>query len=208
MEPHITNVANAAKIWTWLNERGGLAIWESINLSNLGATWTTPANDKDGEPTKKPTWQAGETPRIITDPAEVLVSIDREVKRFRVGIRLGSQGMTYKVTDGGSRRIRKEVAKAGKNAYHLFDYETQEAVIMASDKTVPIAEYISAHPVDFEVQNEGTIFLLHPKTQAALDWAKEHLPEDVQRFGEAYVVEHRYIQNIVDGAKNDGLTVE
>lgn len=55
---------------------------------------------------------------------------DIEVKRFHIGLRMGSQGLIVKVTDGGTRRIRHEVAKAGDGAYYTFDYGTQEAVIM------------------------------------------------------------------------------
>jgi hypothetical protein len=53
-----------------------------------------------------------------------------EVKRFRVGIRLGAQGFKVKVTDGGTRRIWREIAKAGEGSFCEFDYMTQEAVIM------------------------------------------------------------------------------
>jgi hypothetical protein len=59
--------------------------------------------------------------------------------------------------------------------------------------------------VDFTVQNEGSIFLLHPHTQAAQDWISEHIPPDAQRFGSAVVIEHRYICDIVDGIHVDGL---
>ena len=59
---------------------------------------------------------------------------DIEVKRFRVGVRWGSQGFMLKVTDGGTRRIWKEVSKAGEGAYYRFDYMTQEAVIMKPAK--------------------------------------------------------------------------
>jgi hypothetical protein len=58
----------------------------------------------------------------------------KEVKRFRVGIRMGSQGLRVKVTDGGSRRIRREVAKAGAGATYTFDYMTQEAVILVPEE--------------------------------------------------------------------------
>lgn len=61
---------------------------------------------------------------------------------------------------------------------------------------------------DFRVENHGTIFLLRPETDAAKEWCAEHLPEDAQRFGTAYVVEHRFITPIVEGALADGLTVE
>ena len=60
---------------------------------------------------------------------------------------------------------------------------------------------------DFSVQNEGTIFLLIPHTDIANTWIEEHIPEDAQRFGGGIVVEPRYILDIVNGIKNDGLEV-
>lgn len=142
--PHVVTTENAAKIYNWLLTRGGIAIWESIDLSDPSASWTTPLKNADGTPATKPHWKAASTPsRVITDPAEVLVSTDIEVKRFRVGVRAGSQGMSLKVTDGGSRRIRREVAKAGEGAFHVFDYESQEAVILKPAKIVPLIEVVA-----------------------------------------------------------------
>lgn len=149
MDKHIVSADNAAKIWGWLQTRGGIAIWQSINLSNPGASWTTPATHQDGTQVTKPTWQAANTPhRIITDPADVAVSVDKEVTRFHVAVRRsGAMGLTIKVTDGGSRRIRAAVAKAGEGAYHSFDYETQEAIILApTGPAIPIADFISNQP--------------------------------------------------------------
>ena len=60
---------------------------------------------------------------------------------------------------------------------------------------------------DFEVQNEGSIFLLRPCTLAARAWIAVHIPADAQYFGDAVVVEHRYILDIVDGIIADGLRV-
>jgi hypothetical protein len=61
---------------------------------------------------------------------------------------------------------------------------------------------------DFSVQNEGTIFLLYANTEAARDWVKEHLPEDRMTWAaNGTVIEHRYICDIVDGIKCDGLEV-
>lgn len=144
MEKHITSSESAAQIWKWLNTRGGIAIWRSLDLSGLGESWTTPARTVSGEPMGKPTWKSANAPdRIITDPAEVVVSVDKEVKRFRVAVRFGRQGMSLKVTDAGSERIRREVVRAGAGAYHRFDYSTQEAIIMAPEgEPVPIAEYM------------------------------------------------------------------
>lgn len=143
MTPHRVTAANAAKIYKWLTTRGGVAVWDSINLSNPGASWTTPALTEDGQPMTKPTWQAANAPaRIITDPAEIVVDVPKLVKQFHVGVRMGSQGLSLKLTDGATRRVRREVAKAGDNAWYEFDYGLQDALIFVPDRTVPIAEFI------------------------------------------------------------------
>lgn len=143
MKPYIVSPENALRIAGWIRDRKGIAIWESIDLSNPSFSVTTPVISYDGQPTPKPSWKVANTPaRIITDMADVVVSVDREVKRFHVGVRRGSQGLSLKVTDGGSRRIRKEVAKAGEGAYHVFDYETQDAVIMVPESQMPLTEYL------------------------------------------------------------------
>lgn len=148
MKQHIVTSDAAPKVWEWLQTRGGIAVWESINLSNPCGRWTAPIQTAEGTLAGKPNWQCASVPaRLISDPNEVVVSIDREVKRFHVAIRLGAQGLMYKVTVGGTRRIRAAVAKAGEGAYHVFDYETQEAVIMAPEKQMPIAEYIGCCPI-------------------------------------------------------------
>jgi len=61
---------------------------------------------------------------------------------------------------------------------------------------------------DLYVQNEGSIFLLRPQSDAGQQWIEENIPDDAMSFGGAIVVEHRYIGAIVDGAQADGLTVE
>jgi hypothetical protein len=60
---------------------------------------------------------------------------------------------------------------------------------------------------DFTIQNEGTIFLLIPNTPLAEEWIEEHIPETAQYFGDAVVVEHRYIADLVTGIIADGLIV-
>jgi hypothetical protein len=42
----------------------------------------------------------------------------------------------------------------------------------------------------------------------ANSWIEENLPEDRMTFGNAVVVEHRYIGDIVRGAQNDGLVIQ
>lgn len=60
---------------------------------------------------------------------------------------------------------------------------------------------------DLEVQNEGSIFLLRPVSDLGWEWVNEHIADDAMTFGNAIVVEHRYIGSIVDGAVADGLNV-
>jgi hypothetical protein len=141
MEKLNCSIENAPKFLKWLRERGGIAVWNSIDLGNPGASWSTPAMTEGGKPMTSPTWQADRTPsRVVTDPDDVVVIFPREVKRFYVAIRRGS-GLSYNLTDASSRRLRKAVEKAGKDAWYEFDFSSQEAVIFVADSVVPILEW-------------------------------------------------------------------
>jgi hypothetical protein len=61
---------------------------------------------------------------------------------------------------------------------------------------------------DFQVENHGSVFTLEPQTPAGESWAEEYLPEDAPMMCGRFVVEHRFIRDIVEGILNDGLTVE
>jgi hypothetical protein len=138
------NEDTAVKIRPWFSDRGGVAVWKSINLSAPGGELLTPAVT-DGKPTPKPHRGMGwvsNTPLIISDPAGVTVIIDKEVKRFHIAVRLGAQGFTLKLTDASSARVRRELDK-WEGASYVFDYETQEAVIMAPMEKMSWAEYIN-----------------------------------------------------------------
>jgi hypothetical protein len=135
---------NAPTILKWMKERGGVAIWSSANLSNPGQTWTTPLNNEDGTPrTEKPNWQADRIIRRITSLDELEIIVGREVRRFRVGLRRGAQGLTIKLTDASSRKLRtacSRVAEEHGDSWYEFDYSTQEAVIFASGERFPLTE--------------------------------------------------------------------
>ena len=66
-------------------------------------------------------------------------------------------------------------------------------------------QYRSNVTTDFNVVDDFTLFLLQPITPEAGDWISEHIPADAQYFASAVVVEHRYIQDILDGISGDGL---
>lgn len=127
---------HAARMLDWIANRGGVAVWQSINVANLGASWSTPATLADGQPATKPTWQVADAPeRIITDARDIEVVTRREVKRFHVGV------FALKLTDGATRKVRAAVEKAGEGASYEFDYSTQEAVITVPGEHVLLSDW-------------------------------------------------------------------
>ena len=119
-----------AKFEDWIKTRGGVAVWKNADLSNCGAGDVfTPAKTAMGAVYDKPHWSWA-LDRVVTELTEFrFVREMREVKRFHVALRMGSQGLKVKCTDASSARIRKACDKAGPDNTYRFDYETQEAVI-------------------------------------------------------------------------------
>ena len=108
---------NAPLLARWIKAGRGLARWCSVDLSNPGKTWTTPARTVDGKPQPKQNWQMANEPELIVESADdVTVNVDKEVKRFHVGLRRSGNGLMLKCTDASSARIEREVAKAGDGA--------------------------------------------------------------------------------------------
>ena len=63
---------------------------------------------------------------------------------------------------------------------------------------------------DFLVEDHGSIFLLIPLNDYAQAWVKDNLDPGGSfqpYFPTAVVIEHRYISDIVQGIRNDGLAV-
>jgi hypothetical protein len=65
----------------------------------------------------------------------------------------------------------------------------------------------SPSETDFNYENHLSIFLLRPVSPAAFVWIEEHLPPDRITFGNAVVVEPRYVWAILAGLQDDGLAV-
>jgi hypothetical protein len=64
--------------------------------------------------------------------------------------------------------------------------------------------------LDFKLENHGSLFLLRPLNSVAKDWMSEHLPMDspeTQFWGDAIVIEPRYVAPIVGGIVGDGLVL-
>ena len=142
LEKHTVSPENAALFKEWIATRGGVAVWRSIDLSDPTFTMSSPALGRDGTPTAKPSWKLENAPhRVITDPADIEVITGKEVKRFHIAVRMGSQGLSLKVTDGSTRRIRAAVEKAGEGAWYELDHFTQEAVIYAPAAKVSLKDW-------------------------------------------------------------------
>ena len=153
-KPYHTTADNALKIHEWLTQRGGLAHWGSVDLSNPGKTWTTPRLNADGTPTAKPHYAATSEPVGFTENiADVHVTEAKEVRRFRIAIRQSGNGLSFKLTDASSLKVRRAVEKAAAHvadgqAWHGFDYDSQEAVIFVNGESKPLAQWLEARPVN------------------------------------------------------------
>lgn len=61
---------------------------------------------------------------------------------------------------------------------------------------------------DLAIHSEGSVILIDPRTSAGRDWLNEHIDmEEAQVWSGSVVAEPRYVESIVQGAVNDGLTV-
>jgi hypothetical protein len=61
--------------------------------------------------------------------------------------------------------------------------------------------------MDLQTENHGSICLLRPVTKAGKAWIKETAPEGAQFFGNALVVEPRFVEDVLAVAAADGLNI-
>jgi hypothetical protein len=146
IEPLDCAAVNAATFRKWIRERGGIAVWRSIDLGNLGTT-STPARTEAGDPTPPPGWRFAKTPeRIVINESDVNVFTSKLVKSIRIGLSRGS-GLSIVLSEASSRRLREAVAKAGDRAFYEFGYNDKDqrvANIFVPDREVPLIDYFCA----------------------------------------------------------------
>lgn len=58
---------------------------------------------------------------------------------------------------------------------------------------------------DFSVEDCGSLFMVTPENDNALEWWEAHT--DAQSLGRSYAVEHRYIQELTGGMLEAGFRV-
>ena len=59
---------------------------------------------------------------------------------------------------------------------------------------------------DFDMCNHGSVFTLDPNNPEATEWIIENLP-DAAPWGSGVVIEHGYVNDILDGIDLCGYTV-
>ena len=59
---------------------------------------------------------------------------------------------------------------------------------------------------DFDLYCDSSIAILTPLSEAANDWTAEHLPKPMRCAG-GIVIEPRYLEGILAGLTDDGLTL-
>ena len=148
MYRHSCTIENVVKFADWIKNRGGVAIWKSVDLSDPAFSMSSPATDKNGKPFTKPHWKCVDVPEVVTDPKEIEVYQRQEFKRFHVAIRPGAQGFKLKLTDASSRSLERFLAQAGEGSSYEFDYGMQEAIVYKVSESISLAEWISANMVE------------------------------------------------------------
>jgi len=64
-----------------------------------------------------------------------------------------------------------------------------------------------ARKTDIWILPQGTLALVRPLTQRASEWISRHAHDDSQWFGPALVIEHHYVEKLVNGMIENGLHV-
>jgi len=63
--------------------------------------------------------------------------------------------------------------------------------------------------IDFRVTNHGSVVLITPLTDQGTSWLNENVQtESWQWFGNSLSCEPRYVEDLLNGAINDGLLAE
>lgn len=70
------------------------------------------------------------------------------------------------------------------------------------------AEQFNDNPrADAEIRIEETVALVEPLSHRATLWLKEHVAPDAQWWGNALVVEPRYVKQLARAMRDDGLRI-
>ncbi len=60
--------------------------------------------------------------------------------------------------------------------------------------------------MDYQIENHGSIILVRPLSSACNEWLEENVTTDALYFGPALAVEPRYLEDLIAGMVEAGLT--
>jgi len=93
------------RMLVWIKDRGGVAVWEAIDLAIAGRRTFTPGD------AGRPSWQYGVKPvAIITDPDDITTYTETLYKAIPVTLRAARGGMLLKLSDASQRKVDKLLA--------------------------------------------------------------------------------------------------
>ncbi len=100
----------------------------------------------------------------------------------------------------------------GKSGHHSSRWSRRADVKTDAKKARRTEDYaLEAAPegqvYDVVASDNGSVWLLQGLTPEGKEWLDKYLPEDGPRLGDAYGVEARYVQPILDALDADGLNV-
>lgn len=144
---HECDEENAARFLDWIRNRGGVAFWKSVNLSNPGASWSAPALQADGQPATKPTWQAENAPSAIyRDASKIGVYTGKVVETLPAVLRL--KGMTAVLSKQTAKRLAaalRRVEKSHGSSFYRMGGLTDPAVyICTAGPMISLQEWADA----------------------------------------------------------------
>ncbi len=163
-KPYITLEEHVPQFWQWIQSRGGVAFWQSQDLSSGGKTVQTPVRSEDGTPKTKPHWQYPDSPlRIITDPKEILVVVAQPDKDLPLK-RNGEETIA----------VRERFKQLPPHSYYLPDFGGSKPVakMYVATAVVPLDEYI-------ERSRLLVMFLDYTEAPRAQGWGSWDLSEEV-----------------------------
>src|SRR5712671_1673911 len=105
------------------------------------------------------------------------------------------------------KRSRAEVVNL---EFHLPQYTLRSN--LNPQQAISVLEQVdlllgATMPVDFFIENHFSIYLLRPITASARGWLENNLDVagSFQPYWPTVVIEHRYVDMILEGIRNDGL---
>lgn len=151
-----TTAKNAAKLAAWIEHRGGVAVWPSVDLSDPDKQLLTPALT-DGEPTARPHWKCATEAKLVTTTDQVGIYQESTFREFTVAIRRSDNGLSAKLTDASQAKVERVIAQCKDKHGNAFikrgvlDVDRPSIGVYYASDPVSLTDFIAAQQ---EPQNE------------------------------------------------------